>query len=90
MAAPEAAREREGDIDWKRVAAQRVHPLQLAILEAMADGERHAPIDLARELGERLEKVAYHVSELEKALLIELSGTESRRGATKHFYRSRC
>jgi DNA-binding transcriptional regulator GbsR (MarR family) len=47
-----------------------------------------SPNNLAKELGESLNLVAYHVRVLEKFECIELVKTKQRRGATEHFYRA--
>jgi DNA-binding transcriptional ArsR family regulator len=47
-----------------------------------------SPSDVAAALGEPLNLVSYHTRVLLQAGCIELVGTEPRRGATKHFYRS--
>lgn len=43
---------------------------------------------LHKELGIGLSQVSYHVKELKKFGLIELTKTEPRRGANEHFYRA--
>jgi len=47
-----------------------------------------SPNDLARELGESLGRVSYHVRTLADAGAIELVRTVPRRGAVQHFYRA--
>ena len=47
-----------------------------------------SPNELARELGEPLGRVSYHVRTLADIGAIELVGTEPRRGAVEHFYRA--
>lgn len=49
-----------------------------------------SPKEVAAEIGEPVvSRVAYHVNELLKRGLIEPVGTESRRGATEHFYKAK-
>lgn len=63
------------------------HPLRQRILVAL--NERVAsPSDLARDLGERLGNVSYHVKILLECDAIELVRTEPVRGAVEHFYRA--
>jgi hypothetical protein len=46
-----------------------------------------SPSDLSYELRAPLSNVNYHVTELHRSGLIELSGKRRVRGATEHFYR---
>jgi DNA-binding transcriptional ArsR family regulator len=63
------------------------HPVRIQILNIL--GEQVAsPNQIAEISGEPLGTVAYHVRVLLKGGFIELAGTEPRRGATEHFYRS--
>lgn len=53
-------------------------------------GERVAsPKEIADEIGVTVNKVSFHVKELQRAGCIELVRTEPRRGAVEHFYRAR-
>jgi DNA-binding transcriptional ArsR family regulator len=62
------------------------HPVRIQILNIL--GERVAsPNQMAEITGELLGTVAYHVRVLLKLDFIELAKTETRRGATEHFYR---
>lgn len=69
------------------------HPLRFRIIAVLVEREA-SPAELAEELGSDLQKVAYHVRYLAGALrhspepLIELVGTDQRRGGTQHFYRA--
>jgi predicted ArsR family transcriptional regulator len=47
-----------------------------------------SPKELALDVGTTVNKMAYHVRELEKHDFIELVSTMPRRGATEHFYRA--
>ncbi|MEZ5077745.1 MAG: winged helix-turn-helix domain-containing protein [Solirubrobacterales bacterium] len=69
------------------VAKAFAHPLRVQILIIL--NERVAsPNQLAQELDQSLNLVAYHVRVLEKYDCIELVDTKQRRGATEHFYRA--
>lgn len=57
------------------------------ILARLAAGPPAGPKELAKQLGLPLPNVAYHVTILRDAGLIELVRTEPRRGAVAHFYR---
>ncbi len=76
-------------VDWERLARSTAHPLRISILEILGiDGGRTlSPSDLGRELQIPLSNTNYHVTELAKAGLIELSRQRQVRGATEHFYR---
>lgn len=63
------------------------HPLRAKILAYMND-RAWSPRELQRELDEGLSQVSYHVKVLADFELIELIGTEPRRGAVEHFYRA--
>jgi len=78
-------------IDWEALARSTAHPLRVAILERMSleGGRTLSPSELCRELEVPLSNTNYHVTELAKAGLIELTGTRQVRGATEHFYRLR-
>jgi DNA-binding transcriptional ArsR family regulator len=62
------------------------HPLRLAYLRALADQGRLSPSDYARQAGEPLGNVSYHVSALRKAGVLEVAETIPRRGAMEHRY----
>jgi len=62
------------------------HPLRTQIL-AILNERTSSPNLLAKELGEGLSQISYHVERLKKLGLIELVKTEPRRGAVEHFYR---
>lgn len=70
-----------------RLAQALSHPLRAQLL--MLLNERPAsPNELARQVGERLENVAYHVRVLRDLGCIELVDTAQRRGAVEHYYRA--
>jgi len=63
------------------------HPLRLRLLIRL--NERVAsPIELARELGESVQLVSYHVRILRDLEFVELVSTTPRRGAVEHHYRA--
>jgi DNA-binding transcriptional ArsR family regulator len=72
-------------IDWKRVAAATLHPMQVEILQAAATRDRLSPVQF--DGGRSVSLVSYHFRALLKAGLLEPAGTAARRGATEHFYR---
>ena len=71
------------DEDLARALA---HPLRQRIL-MLLEREVQSPLELARAIGEPLNKIGYHVHALREAGCIELVRTEHRRGAVAHFYR---
>lgn len=79
----------EPAVDWERLARANTHPMRISILEILAiDGGRTlSPCELAHELRMPLSNTNYHVTELQKAGLIDLTSTRRVRGATEHFYR---
>jgi Helix-turn-helix domain len=82
--------ERNGlSLDWQRLARANTHALRISILEVLTiDGGRTlSPKDLSVELQAPLSTVNYHVTELAKADLLELTGERQVRGAVEHFYR---
>jgi DNA-binding transcriptional ArsR family regulator len=68
------------------LARALAHPLRQRIL-MLLEHEVQTPLDLARAIGEPLNKIGYHVHALREAGCIELVKTEHRRGAIAHFYR---
>jgi predicted ArsR family transcriptional regulator len=76
-------------MDWQRLARANTHPLRISVLEVLSmDGGRTlSPSDLSYELRVPLSNVNYHVTELVRSGMIELSGERQVRGATEHFYR---
>ncbi|HEV7614659.1 MAG TPA: helix-turn-helix domain-containing protein [Solirubrobacterales bacterium] len=76
-------------LDWEHLARATAHPLRISIMEilGMDGGRTLSPSDLSQELQIPLSNTNYHVTELAKAKLIELTGQRQVRGATEHFYR---
>ena len=62
------------------------HPLRQHLL--FEYDEPTSPSKVAARLGERVNVVSYHTDVLRRHGWIELVGTEQRRGATEHVYRS--
>ena len=63
------------------------HPIRLTIMRSA--GQPFSPKDMADRLGDvSLQLVSYHVRILRDAGLLELTGTEPRRGALQHYYRA--
>jgi Helix-turn-helix domain len=76
-------------MNWQLLARANTHPLRISILEVLGmDGGRTlSPSDLSYELRTPLSNVNYHVTELRRADLVELTAERPVRGATEHFYR---
>jgi DNA-binding transcriptional ArsR family regulator len=76
-------------MNWQLLARANTHPLRISILEVLGmDGGRTlSPSDLSYELRMPLSNVNYHVTELFRTGLIDLTGERRVRGATEHFYR---
>jgi DNA-binding transcriptional ArsR family regulator len=68
------------------VAKALSHPLRLALLRAVHDRRKLSPSEYARETGEPLGNVAYHVQALAAAGIFEVTDTAKRRGALEHYY----
>jgi predicted ArsR family transcriptional regulator len=76
-------------MNWQLLARANTHPLRISILEVLGmDGGRTlSPSDLSYELRTPLSNVNYHVTELRRTGLVELTSERPVRGATEHFYR---
>ena len=76
-------------MDWQRLARANTHPLRISVMEVleMDGGRTLSPSDLSYELRVPLSNVNYHVTELLRSGLIELTSERQVRGATEHFYR---
>ncbi len=83
-ASPGGARDGIGN----RILRLLSHPLRIEVLRVLHNRVA-SPKELADELGENLGHVSYHFKYLRTAGCIEILDTESRRGAIKHYYRSK-
>lgn len=71
----------------QRLVKALAHELRVEIL-AILNERMASPNELAKELGEGLSQVSYHVKVLKDYKCIELVKTEPRRGAVEHYYRA--
>jgi len=63
------------------------HPLRRRILRLAVDRNQElSPVQLSRDLDERLSNVSYHVRVLADHGLLALASQRPRRGAVEHFY----
>jgi predicted ArsR family transcriptional regulator len=81
------AQQEKSQAPIESLAAIVTHPLRRRIWYAMAEQRPISPRELADELNEPVNDVAYHVRRLRDLGIIELAGTRPVRGATQHFYR---
>jgi DNA-binding transcriptional ArsR family regulator len=63
------------------------HPLRSRCLTILSD-RTASPNELAKEMGEEVGNVSYHVKQLVKMEVIELVAERPVRGAVEHFYRA--
>jgi DNA-binding transcriptional ArsR family regulator len=63
------------------------HPLRMRLLNRLNE-EVCSPVEMARELGESVQLISYHVRILRDLGFVELVGTTPRRGAIEHHYRA--
>lgn len=75
------------DITDPAIAKAMGHPLRLKILNILDSGTASSS-EIAKQLGERLATVSYHVRTLADLKLIELVDSKPRRGAVEHYYRT--
>jgi DNA-binding transcriptional ArsR family regulator len=73
------------DITDRQMVQALSHPVRRRVLAALR-GRAASPAQLAKEFGESLGTISYHVRQLAAAKLIELVEERPRRGATEHFY----
>lgn len=81
----------EPSFDWAMLVPHVVHPLKVAIVEALLYMEQPlSPSQLAKLFDGTEEgyvsRASYHVGELAKSGAIEQVGTRQVRGATQRFY----
>ena len=75
------------DIEDPRLVKALAHPLRIRILRVLEE-RTASPSEIADEIDAPLGNVSYHVRFLARMGLIELAGTEPRRGAVEHYYRA--
>jgi DNA-binding transcriptional ArsR family regulator len=63
------------------------HPLRTRLLLELVQRQA-SPNELARQVGEPLGNVSYHVLALKQLGMIELVDTAQRRGAIEHYYQA--
>jgi DNA-binding transcriptional ArsR family regulator len=82
-------REAQEAVDQNLIKAlgNEVRVAILSLLNFAVD-EEWSPKMLHKELGIGLSQISYHVTQLKKYGLIELTKTEPRRGANEHFYKA--
>jgi DNA-binding transcriptional ArsR family regulator len=68
------------------VAKALSHPLRIAFLRELRDRRKLSPSEYAKETGESVSLISYHVSALRKAGVLKVAGTAKRRGALEHYY----
>jgi DNA-binding transcriptional ArsR family regulator len=73
---------------WEALGRAQTHATQMRILDVARGGERFSPNQMATRLNEPLGNVSYHTKVLLNKGMIELVGTEPRRGAVEHFYKA--
>jgi DNA-binding transcriptional ArsR family regulator len=83
---PLPRKSKEASLDPRLIKALG-HPVRVGAL-AILNERVASPSELAKELGESLGNVAYHVKVLEENDAIELVRTAPVRGALEHFYRA--
>jgi DNA-binding transcriptional ArsR family regulator len=81
------AQQEKSKAQIESLAAIVSHPLRRRIWYAMTE-HPISPRELADQLGQPVNDVAYHVRRLRDLGIIELVGTKPVRGATQHFYRA--
>jgi DNA-binding transcriptional ArsR family regulator len=74
------------DADAAEIAKALSHRLRIEILRAARDRQKVSPSEYAREAGEPLGNVSYHVQMLAHAGVLEVVDTAKRRGALEHYY----
>ncbi len=68
------------------VAKALSHPLRIAILREIRDRRKLSPSEYAKDTGEPLGNVSYHLVALREAGIIKVTDTAKRRGALEHYY----
>jgi DNA-binding transcriptional ArsR family regulator len=73
-----------GRIDRELVRALS-HPIRMEILEKL-QGRVASPVELSREMNERVGVITYHAHTLLRCGCLELVHTEPRRGSIENFF----
>jgi DNA-binding transcriptional ArsR family regulator len=71
----------------QQVIKALVHPIRAQAL-AILNERTASPNEIAKELGQGVGHVSYHINVLQKCECIELVDTAPRRGAVEHYYRA--
>jgi DNA-binding transcriptional ArsR family regulator len=71
----------------QQVIKALVHPVRARALAILND-RTASPNEIAKELGQGVGHVSYHINVLKKCGCIELVDTAPRRGAVEHYYRA--
>ena len=71
----------------QQVIKALVHPIRAQAL-AILNERTASPNEIAKELGQGVGHVSYHINVLKKCECIELVDTAPRRGAVEHYYRA--
>jgi DNA-binding transcriptional ArsR family regulator len=86
------AKEQETKGSGREIVDQRIikalaHPVRAQAL-AILNERVASPNEIAKELGQAVGHVSYHINVLKKCECIELVDTAQRRGAVEHYYRA--
>jgi DNA-binding transcriptional ArsR family regulator len=74
------------DLAAAELAKALSHPLRVGYLRALGGQHELSPSEFAREFGEPLANVSYHVKALHEAGLLAVTATVPRGGAMEHRY----
>jgi DNA-binding transcriptional ArsR family regulator len=83
----ERAQEQKTTVRTESLAAIVSHPLRRRIWDAIAE-DPISPSELAEQMNQPVNDIAYHTRKLRDLGMIEPAGTRPVRGATQHFYRA--
>jgi hypothetical protein len=78
-----------GSFDWIWLVSRVVHPIKVAIIEAMKwVDSRLSPTELSRILEGKysVSRIAYHVEKLESLGVLEEVGSRQVGGSVEHFF----
>lgn len=71
----------------QQVIKALAHPIRARALAILSE-RTASPNEIAKELGQSVGHVSYHINVLKKCECIELVDTAPRRGAVEHYYRA--